>query len=573
MGIVSRFRSSIAYPIAATLVMVTVVPVIVVGLILADRNRDHLTTLEKQYLTRQAVDLAAEVQMFLTARRARLEGAAAALSDPEVLASGRGEDLLALMAREDGAFLELALADHEGKGSFVRSGLLDRAGIDALSAGMGELGAAVLASSRPMERLLPFPGKPGAWLIARPLGGDDGRPWGVLTGAVDLAPLVQRFRDESLRGLIVSVVDGSGTVILSSRAELEGKGLSQLGPVEDFLRLPVRLTKVYTETALPEVGEVLGSVAPVEGAGWAVLVERPAAEAFATVTAMQRSTLVLSVLAGLVALGVGVGMSRYLTRPIQGLAEVSSRIAEGHLAERAEVSGRNEIARLAENFNQMAGSVEDLVRRLKQALRQNQELFLETIRTLAAAIDAKDPYTRGHSERVSSYSMAIARHLGMGQEEVFRVRIAAILHDVGKLGVRDDVLNKAGGLSPDEFDEIKRHPAIGAQIMQPIRLLKDVIPGIRNHHERWDGSGYPDGLRGEDIPMVARIIAVADTFDAMTTNRPYQKALSLDYVLAKMREMAGTGYDPTVVEALLQAVDRGDITPPSASQQVIVEVG
>jgi putative nucleotidyltransferase with HDIG domain len=255
--------------------------------------------------------------------------------------------------------------------------------------------------------------------------------------------------------------------------------------------------------------------------------------------------------------------------PVQDLAVISSEIAEGNFGVRATVTGEDELAQLANNFNHMAGSIEALVRRLKQALRQNQELFLETIRTLAAAIDAKDPYTRGHSERVSSYSMAIARHLGLTQEEVFRVRIASILHDVGKLGIRDGILNKPGGLTEDEFDIMRQHTAIGAQIMEPIRMLKDIIPGIRNHHETWDGTGYPDKLKGEEIPLVARIIGAADTFDAMTTNRPYQEARELEFVLEKLRAMSGSRFDPKVVDALLAAVDAGDITPPPATRESV----
>jgi putative nucleotidyltransferase with HDIG domain len=256
---------------------------------------------------------------------------------------------------------------------------------------------------------------------------------------------------------------------------------------------------------------------------------------------------------------------------LQGLAGVTTQIAEGDLAVRASLSGDHEIARLAANFNNMAGSIEALVRRLRQALRQNQELFLETIRTLAAAIDAKDPYTRGHSERVSSYSMAIAKHLGLSQDEVFRIRIAAILHDVGKLGIRDGILNKPGILTDDEFAVMRRHPDIGAQIMSPIRMLKDIIPGIRNHHEAWDGRGYPDRLRAEEIPLVARIIGIADTFDAMTTNRPYQTAIPLSDVLERMRSMAGTRFDPAVVDAFLAAAAAGDITPPGTEPAASTE--
>jgi len=156
------------------------------------------------------------------------------------------------------------------------------------------------------------------------------------------------------------------------------------------------------------------------------------------------------------------------------------------------------------------------------------------------------------------------RKLGLSQEEVFRVRIAAILHDVGKLGVRDGILNKPGGLSEEEFEVMRQHPSIGAQIMAPIRMLKDIIPGIRNHHETWDGKGYPDRMIGDQIPMVARIIGISDTFDAMTTSRPYQEAMELEYVVAKMQTMSGTRFDPAVVEAFIAAVEAGDIGPSPA---------
>jgi HD-GYP domain-containing protein (c-di-GMP phosphodiesterase class II) len=316
-----------------------------------------------------------------------------------------------------------------------------------------------------------------------------------------------------------------------------------------------------------DTGEVLGSVAPVGVLGWGAVVEKPTAAAYAPVRRNQKRTLGLTALAAIIALGIGFALSRRLITPLQHLAATSSEIAQGNLAVRTTVRGEDEIARLGGNFNNMAGNIEALVRRLKKALRQNQELFLETIRTLAAAIDAKDRYTRGHSERVSSYSMAISKHLGLSQEEVFRVHIAAILHDVGKLGIKDGILNKPGGLSDEEFEVMRKHPAIGAQIMSPIRMLKDIIPGIRNHHETWDGNGYPDGLEGEQIPMVARIIGIADTFDAMTTTRPYQQAMTLEYVLSKMKAMSGSRFDPMVIDAFMAAVKAGDISPPSQGSQ------
>jgi HD-GYP domain-containing protein (c-di-GMP phosphodiesterase class II) len=400
-------------------------------------------------------------------------------------------------------------------------------------------------------------------MLVMPLRARSGSIWGSLIGVLDLQPLAERLQDYTNAGFLVTLFDARGTEVLSSDPRLRRSDLTASPLVAGFLGRPVRLTRTY-DHPMPEVaGEVLGSVAPVQGLDWGVLVERPTALAFAPVRAMQQRTLLVSAVTALFALAIGFALGRRLIVPLQNLATTSSDIAEGNFAARSNIQGLDEIAQLAGNFNHMASSIETLVRRLKHALRQNQELFLETIRTLAAAIDAKDPYTRGHSERVSSYSMAIARHLGLSQEEVFRVRIASILHDVGKLGIRDGILNKPGGLTDEEFAVMRQHPGIGAQIMAPIRMLKDIIPGIRNHHETWDGQGYPDQLVGEQIPMVARIIGVADTFDAMTTTRPYQQAMELDYVLQKMTSMSGSRFDPRVVEALLAAVNAGDVTPPS----------
>ena len=157
---------------------------------------------------------------------------------------------------------------------------------------------------------------------------------------------------------------------------------------------------------------------------------------------------------------------------------------------------------------------------------------------LAAAIDEKDPYTRGHSGRVAKYSLAIGESLKMNAEELDCLRISALLHDVGKIGVEDRILKKPGKLTDEEFDVMKQHTSKGANIMRPVAQLKDMLPGIEFHHERMDGHGYPSGLAGEQIPLLARIIAVADTFDAITTNRPYQTAMDLTYAIERIRSLA-----------------------------------
>ena len=564
MGLLARFRSSLTYPIAATLVLVTVVPVTLVGLLLASHNREHLTTVEKQYLTRQAVSLASEVNLYFSGYRTQMRATVRALEAGSALDTNAAEALLKSLANRNQGFVHLQILDPEGEGTFVRTRQLPQPADEALAAVLQDAHTVALAGNE-FEELhvtLPRPEPPVA-VLGYPLRSSDRRLWGTLEAVIDFTPLQQRLLDNTYAGLLVSIIDDGGVVVVSSRPGLVGRSLNDSPLVRDFRSKPLRITQVYPHPIDLTAGRVLGSLAPVEWPRWGVVVERPIAEAFATVRSMQVRTLLITAIAALVALAVGFVLSRRLTGPIQNLAGVTSQIAEGNLAVRADVSGHDEIARLAGNFNNMAVSIESLVRRLKQSLRHNQELFLDTIRTLAAAIDAKDPYTRGHSERVSSYSMAISRHLGLGADEIFRVRIAAILHDVGKLGVRDGILNKPAGLTDEEYAIMRRHVEIGAQIMAPIRRLKDIIPGIRNHHETWDGRGYPDGLKGEEIPLVARIIGVADTFDAMTTTRPYQEAMTFGFVMAQMQTMAGTRFDPQVLDALTAAVTAGDISPPS----------
>jgi HD-GYP domain-containing protein (c-di-GMP phosphodiesterase class II) len=543
---------------------------VAVGLLLTKASRLHLTTVENRYLGRQAVSLASETALFYDGHRTQLASAALALTAAEKIDADGFGTLLQGMASEPGrAFVYLQIIPNRGTGAFAMAPSLDGASTEKLDAAIREAHE-LTARGEIVERvLMDMPGnRPPMAVMAFPLRASNGEIWGSLSGVLDLKPLEAQLAAPTYAGLLVSLIDDRGRVIISSSPALRRANLVESPLVRDYLRKPQRLTLEYTHPRDEEAGRVLGSMAPVGTQGWSVLMERSAAEAYAPVRRSQLRTLGLTALAAVLALGIGFLLSRRLITPLQELAQTSSKIAEGNLAVRATVKGEDELAKLGNNFNDMAGNIEALVRRLKQALRQNQELFLETIRTLAAAIDAKDPYTRGHSERVASYSMALSRHLGLKQDEVFRIHIAAILHDVGKLGIKDGILNKPGGLSDDEFEIMRQHPSIGAQIMSPIRMLKDIIPGIRNHHETWDGNGYPDRLKGDQIPMVARIIGVADTFDAMTTTRPYQQAMTLEYVIAKMRSMSGTRFDPLVIDAFLAAVEAGDISPPARESQM-----
>jgi putative nucleotidyltransferase with HDIG domain len=207
----------------------------------------------------------------------------------------------------------------------------------------------------------------------------------------------------------------------------------------------------------------------------------------------------------------------------------------------------------------MSEDLERLIQDLKHAAEKNRQLFLNSIQMLAGAVDEKDPYTKGHSDRVTKYSVMISKELGMTTEEVEKIRIAAQLHDVGKIGIEDRILKKPGALTPEEYEVMKSHTVRGANILRPVEQLREMIPGIELHHESMDGKGYPYGLTGAEIPLQARIIAVADTFDAMTTNRPYQAAHEPEYAIKIINTLGRNRLDPKIVAALTKIFERGDL--------------
>jgi PAS domain S-box-containing protein/putative nucleotidyltransferase with HDIG domain len=184
-----------------------------------------------------------------------------------------------------------------------------------------------------------------------------------------------------------------------------------------------------------------------------------------------------------------------------------------------------------------------------------EELFLGTVKSLSSAIDAKSPWTAGHSERVTRYAIDIGREMGLSGKEVKDLELAGLLHDIGKIGTYESILDKPGGLTEEESAMIRQHPVKGAEILEPIRQLRGVIPTIRSHHEHYDGKGYPDGLRGEDIPLSARILTVADTVDAMGAERPYRKGRGMADIIAELKRCSGTQFDPKVVEAFLKTIN------------------
>ena len=197
----------------------------------------------------------------------------------------------------------------------------------------------------------------------------------------------------------------------------------------------------------------------------------------------------------------------------------------------------------------------DLASEVEKKSRQNEELFLGIVKSLAAAIDAKDTYTNGHSVRVADYSAEIARRAGYDVSALQRIYITGLLHDVGKIGIPDAIINKNGKLDDEEYAIIKTHPEKGAAILSNIQDMPELSIGARWHHERFDGKGYPEGLMGEDIPEMARIIAIADAYDAMTSNRSYRRSLPQEVVRAEIEKGKGTQFDPIFAEIMLQMID------------------
>ncbi|MBM4347137.1 MAG: response regulator [Deltaproteobacteria bacterium] len=202
--------------------------------------------------------------------------------------------------------------------------------------------------------------------------------------------------------------------------------------------------------------------------------------------------------------------------------------------------------------NRLEEMVEERTAKLQQAYRFLKKSHLDSVKVLAEAIDAKDPYTRGHSDRVKRMSLAIAQKMGFSEERLETLEYGALLHDIGKIGIKDEVLQKQGPLSNQEYQYIREHPMIGVKIVEGVEFFRDKIPMIRNHHEHYDGSGYPDGLVGEVIPLEARIINLPDAFDAMTSARPHRGVMPLQDVLGEIEKCKGKQFDPKVVEIFLR---------------------
>jgi putative nucleotidyltransferase with HDIG domain len=319
-------------------------------------------------------------------------------------------------------------------------------------------------------------------------------------------------------------------------------------------------TSFVVESPIVFMEKSLGSV--VLDVNWSVL---SAAQAEA------KSKLVM-IFAVILILGAvsSILLSSNLTRPVKELASGVEELKRGKRSKPLRVYSADELGRLTASFNEMTELITGQREKLGQYARDLEDAYVSTIRVLAAAIEARDRYTLGHSTRVSELAVELARELGLSAESVEEIEIACLFHDVGKIRIPDSILHKQGRLDPRQLQEMRRHAEYGSEILSKARSLFKYIPAVRHHHEWYDGSGYPDGLSREKIPESAAIISLADAFDAMTSDRPYRRAMSREQALDIIMESAGRQFHPEFAKAFQTIVNKpGVVVPYEAEQRMI----
>ncbi|HSB34008.1 MAG TPA: HD domain-containing phosphohydrolase [Nitrospirota bacterium] len=271
---------------------------------------------------------------------------------------------------------------------------------------------------------------------------------------------------------------------------------------------------------------------------------------------IRRRTLIVFAVILLFGTAGSFALSSFLTKPINELSAGVSEMKEGKADRRLQIYSRDELGILTEGFNEMMTIITDQRGKLTAFAEELEESYVSTVRVLAAAIDARDPYTHGHSARVSAYAVRLGKELGLDRQTLDDLEVACLFHDIGKIKTPDSILRKRNGLGPEEYREMMRHPVDGAAILGKAPSLHKYILPVRHHHERFDGRGYPDGLAGKNIPLLAAMISLTDTYDAMTSDRPYRSARTDEETLEELTRCAGTQLDPDLVAAFLRVMEK-----------------
>jgi len=304
-----------------------------------------------------------------------------------------------------------------------------------------------------------------------------------------------------------------------------------------------------TELEVDEWGVTLSGYAPIcDKGGKAVAmlgVDIMAEDVYAIQKEVHRRGLFVLILGVIFSISLGMIISNRITNPVRKLVEGTRHIANGDLKHQVDISGSDEIGELAVAFNKMALS-------LAEARKKLLGYFYRVAQSLVRILEAKDHYTRGHSERVSQYAEKIAMRMGFPKEKVELIKEVVLLHDIGKIGIRESILNKNGSLTEEEWEVIRQHPVIGEDILKPVLSPMDMLAIVRGHHERYDGKGYPDGVSGENINTFAAIVSAADAYDAMTSGRSYKRAMSKEEAIEELKRNSGTQFNPIMVNTFIQ---------------------
>ena len=567
-------RIPLLYVILGVLLAISVLPMYFYSAQIEDMNRERLKTNEmllQNTVTRSLADDISQHQEALHMMLANLSSSIQVM----MLANPSGSDLSTdkLLTPELRAMLENFVSSSND----IAYATLLNADAKGVSAGRIEPDAFL---QRELERAYQaaregrvYSGQPlmvgggrsarTVMLVSSPIMYDK-RFLGMVGSVVDMDYLIRRLQQVSLTGLMPYVVDSQGRLVAAATAQYAtGQDMTHFDIVRSFVgegsKAQLAATREFTIRDDKNATEMLGTYSPVTSLDWAVVVQKPREDAYRGIYEMQRTGRLLAWLAVFLSVGLSIISARRITSPLQVLAQSSRAIARGDFSQRVHVKTRTEIGELATTFNTMSEELEQFVEDLKRAAEENKNLFMGSIQMLAGAVDEKDPYTRGHSDRVTKYSLMIAKEMGMDPEFLEILRISAQLHDVGKIGIEDRILKKPGTLTPEEFEIMKTHTTKGANILRPVPQLREMLPGIELHHEALNGRGYPYGLKGDEIPLLARVIAVADTFDALTTNRPYQQAHDPVEALRIIQNLSGQRLDPKAVAALLAVFERGEI--------------
>jgi HD-GYP domain-containing protein (c-di-GMP phosphodiesterase class II) len=577
-------RIRLLYIVLGVLLLVGLLPLAFTGTLLSGRTAEELRSVEGRYQAQLVQDKARQIELYGQRYRDVVTGLARAFEIAGGISSlnDAGYDSRLQKTLEEDPNL-VALAIWPVTGELHRAFQLDVIQRDEVDQRVSEVLAKMngrgIVVSRPQ---IIRSGQEMALTVAAPvMGGATGHEVVAAVVAIvsfqEVFEAVHQATSRSERELldaglpVVFVVDQNGRAVAHPEASVAfaEKPMTDLKVVRDWQESGDKVQSALEPFTLFRDGrsvEMLGSYATAEldkNSRLGVIAIQDASAALGSVSDMRRQTILISFVAGMLTIIIGFFFAKKLTQPVQELALGAHRIASGDFSQRIKVRSRTELGQLGDSFNLMTDHLEHYIKDLQRSADENRELFLGTVKSLAAAIDGKDPYTRGHSERVSRISLAIAQRLGIADDECEKIRISALLHDVGKIAIDDAILKKPAALTDDEYTIMKQHPQKGYKIMSQIAAMKQYLPGMYMHHEMVNGQGYPQGLKGDEIPLMAKIVAVADTFDAMTTDRPYQQAMKFEDAIQRIRSFEGTRYDEAVVLAFVQACEEGQIRPGS----------